>query len=58
LVVGKEKPVPEFVLSASRSAIRVDELAAAMVDIALNGSATDTVGNANLRQMGKRLLKN
>jgi hypothetical protein len=57
LVVGKEKSVPEFVLGASRNAIRVNELAAAMIDIALNGSASDTVGNVKLRQMGKKLLK-
>lgn len=57
LVVGKKKPVPDFVLGVSRNAIRVDELAAAMIDIALNGSATDTVGNARLRQMGRKLLK-
>jgi hypothetical protein len=56
LVVGKNKPVPELILGASRNAIRVDELAAALIDIALSGSATDTVGNAKLRQMGKKLL--
>lgn len=56
LVVGKEKPVPEFVLGVSRNAIRVDELAAAMIDVALRGSANDTLGNAKLRQMGKKLL--
>ena len=56
-MVGKEKSVPEFVLGVSRNAIRVNELAAAMIDIALNGSATDTVGNARLRHMGKKLLK-
>lgn len=49
--------MPEIVLGASRNAIRVDELAAAIIDIARNGSATDTVGNMKLRQMGKKLLK-
>lgn len=57
MVVGTKKPVPEFVLSASRSAIRVNELAAAMIDIALDGSATDTMGNSKLRQRRKKLLR-
>ena len=55
LVVGKKNPMPELIIWASRNAIRVDELAAAMIDIAMNGSATNTVENAMLRQMGKKL---
>ena len=55
LVVGTKNPMPELIIWASRNAIRVDELAAAMIDIAMNGSATNTVENAKLRQMGKKL---
>lgn len=35
----------------------MNELAAAMIDIALNGSAADTVGNVRLRQMGRNCEK-
>jgi hypothetical protein len=34
----------------------VDDLGAAMVDIALNGSEIDTVGNVALRKRGRKLL--
>jgi hypothetical protein len=53
----KESPVPEVLVGLSRQAIRVDELAAAMIDTAINGSEVDTIGNAELRRRGKKLLK-
>jgi hypothetical protein len=56
-VMKKESPVPEVLVGLSRQAIRVDELAAAMIDTAINGSATDTIGNAELRRRGKKLLR-
>jgi hypothetical protein len=58
LVVGKEKPIPEWVLGVSRNAIRVDELAAAMLDVALYGKglSSDTIGNVELRRRGRVIL--
>jgi hypothetical protein len=56
-VLRKETPVPDVLVSMSRQAIRVDELAAAMVELAVMGSESKTIGNAELRSMGKRLLK-
>jgi hypothetical protein len=56
-VMKKESPVPEVLVGLSRQAIRVDELAAATIDTAINGSATDTIGNAELRKRGKKLLR-
>jgi len=56
-VLKKESSVPELLVEASRNAIRVDELAAAMVELAVMGSRSQTIGNAELRSMGKRLLK-
>lgn len=40
-----------------RVAIRVDELAAAMVDIALHRSGSQLYGNSELRSIGKSVLK-
>lgn len=37
--------------------IIVDELAAAMIDIAVNGAETQTISNADLVARGKSLLK-
>jgi hypothetical protein len=44
-------------VGSSRQAIRVDELAAAMIGTAINGNEADTIGNAELRRRGKKLLK-
>jgi hypothetical protein len=56
-VLKKDSVVPEVLVGASRNAIRVDELAIAMVEIAVGGSGSKTFGNSELRIMGKRLLK-
>jgi hypothetical protein len=56
-VLKKESSVPEVLVEASRNVIRVDELAAAMVELAVMGSRSQTIGNAELRSMGKKLLK-
>jgi transcription initiation factor TFIIIB Brf1 subunit/transcription initiation factor TFIIB len=56
-VLKKESVVPDVLVGASRNAIKVDELAAAMVELAVMGSGSNTIGNAELRSMGKRLLK-
>ena len=56
-VVEKESAVPEVLVGMSRNAIRVDELAAAMVESAVMGSGSKTIVNAELRNMGKRLLR-
>jgi hypothetical protein len=39
----------------SWSIIRVDELAPAIIDIALNGDRTETIGNVAVRTKGKDL---
>jgi hypothetical protein len=56
-VLKKESAMPNVLVEVSRNAIRVDELAAAMVELAVMGSGSKTIGNAELRSMGKRLLK-
>ena len=56
-VLKKESAVPEVLAGVSRNAIKVDELAAAMVEIAVMGSGSKTFGNSELRSMGKGLLK-
>lgn len=56
-VLKKESAVPEVLVGVSRNAIRVDELAAAMVEIAVMGSGSKTFGNSELRSIGKRLPK-
>jgi hypothetical protein len=56
-VMKKESPVPEVLVGLSRQAIRVDELAAAMIGTAINGNEADIIGNAELRRRGKKLLK-
>jgi hypothetical protein len=56
-VLKKDSAVPEVLVGVSRNAIRVDELAVAMVEIAVGGSGSKTFGNSELRSMGKRLLK-
>jgi transcription initiation factor TFIIIB Brf1 subunit/transcription initiation factor TFIIB len=56
-VLKKESAVPEVLVGVSRQAIRVDELAAAMVESAVMGSGSRTIGNAESRSMGKKLLK-
>jgi len=56
-VVRKESKVPDLVVGLSRNAIRVNELAAAMVDYALDRHGSETVGNAKLRLLGRKLLK-
>ncbi|KAE9374156.1 hypothetical protein N431DRAFT_404684 [Stipitochalara longipes BDJ] len=56
-VLRNESAVPEVLVEVSRNAIRVDELAAAMIEIAVMGSGSKTFGNSELRSMGKRLLK-
>ncbi|KAN0104872.1 hypothetical protein V8E51_010617 [Hyaloscypha variabilis] len=56
MVLRKENRIPERVVGLSRIAIRIDELAAAMVDSAVNGVGSGTVGNKELRRKGKALL--
>ena len=56
LVIGKEHWIPEWVVGVSRLAIRVDGLAAAMVDCAVGGSGSGTLGNGELRRRGGGLL--
>jgi hypothetical protein len=56
-VLKKDNAVPELLVDFSKQAIRVDELAAAMVEIAVMGSGSKTIRNAELRSLGKRLLK-
>jgi len=56
-VLKKESAVPEVVVGVSRNAIRVDELAAAMIESAVMGGGSQTIGNGELREMGKRVLK-
>lgn len=55
-VLKRQSAVPEVVVGLSKNAIRVDELAAAMVELAVMGNGSKTFGNAELRSMGKRLL--
>lgn len=56
-VLQKDNVVPELLVGFSKQAIRVDELAAAMVELAVMGSGSNTIRNAELRSLGKRLLK-
>lgn len=60
LVVSKEGRSPRdmlgWVLGDSKS-IRVDELAAAMIDVAINGSKQDTLDCQALVLMGREVLK-
>jgi hypothetical protein len=56
-VLKKDNVVPELFVGFSKQAIRVDELAAAMVELAVMGSGSKTIRNAELRGLGKRLLK-
>jgi len=56
-VVPKESMIPDAVVGLSRNAIRVDELGAAMVNCALDRHGSETVGNTELRNLGRRLLK-
>jgi hypothetical protein len=56
MVLRKENRIPERVVGLSRIAIRIDELAAAMVDSAVNGVGSGTVGNKELRRKGKALV--
>jgi hypothetical protein len=56
-VLKKDNIVPELLVDFSKQAIRVDELAAAMVELAVMGSGSKTIWNAELRGVGKRLLK-
>ncbi len=56
-VLKKDNVVPELFVSFSKQAIRVDELAAAMVELTVVGSGSKTIRNAELRSLGKRLLK-
>jgi hypothetical protein len=56
-VMKKESPVPEVLVGLSRQAIRVDQLAAAMIDTAINGSEMNTIGNTELRRRGKKRFR-
>ncbi|KAE9365713.1 hypothetical protein N431DRAFT_385569 [Stipitochalara longipes BDJ] len=56
-VLRKENWIPELAVGLSRVAIRIDELAAFMVDSAVNGVGSGTVGNEELRKKGKALLE-
>lgn len=55
-VVTKESLIPDAVIGLSRNAIRVDELGAAMVNCALDRHGSETVGNTELRTLGRKLL--
>jgi hypothetical protein len=56
-VLKKKSALPEVLVGVSGNAIRVDELAGAMVELAVMGRGSGTIGNAELRTMGKKLLK-
>jgi hypothetical protein len=56
-VLKKESRIPELVVGLSRNAIRVDELAATMIDNATNGSGSGIIKNEELRKRGKALLR-
>ena len=58
MVVRKERRVHEWVPGSGWLAIRVDELAGAMVDSAVRrGGGTRMLENAEVRSMGKAVLK-
>lgn len=52
-----ESCVPEFVVALSRKAIRVDELAATMVDVGLHRDGSGRIGNGDLRRRGREVLR-
>lgn len=61
-VVSKEwrsvRDIMRWVLGTAMSSIRVDELAAAMIAVALQGSEEDTLGdNHTLVMRGREVLK-
>lgn len=56
-VLKKESKVPEVLVGVGGLAIRVDELAAAMVESAVMGNGSTTIGNADLRTVGKKVLR-
>jgi hypothetical protein len=55
LVLSKESYVPSIPVSLSRC-IKVDELAAVMMNIALSGSKKQITENADLRTLGHAML--
>ncbi len=55
-VTGKERGIKNFV-TGFLPMIRVDELAAAMVDTAVNGSKMQTFENGDLVARGTEVLK-
>ncbi len=55
-VIGKERGIKTFV-AGFLPMIQVDELAAAMVDTAINGGKMQTFENGDLVARGKEVLK-
>ncbi len=55
MVLSKESGILRSIMALAPS-VKVDELAAAMVEAAVSGSATQTVENERLRLRGRKLL--
>ncbi len=55
-MLSKENRMMSVIMGLSRS-VRVDELAAVLVNTALNGSETQTIEYDVLRPQGRALLK-
>jgi hypothetical protein len=56
-VLGKEKTWGNAVKGGLPYSIRVDELAAVLLDVAENGAEKDTWKNADLKKRGRELVK-
>ena len=55
-MLGKGNPVPQMLYGVAK-AIKVDTLAAAMIDLAISGGkGKQTMENADLEEMGKAAL--
>jgi len=55
--MGNDGLLPDVAAVLTRNALRVNELAAAMIDNAVTGKGSETVGNMELRRRGKSILK-
>jgi hypothetical protein len=55
-VLTKERTVHSVIRGSLPYTIRVDELAAALINVAENGSELDTLEHADLKQRGKDLI--
>lgn len=56
LVLSKENHLPNMLIGLGRS-IKVNELAATMLKIAMDGNETQTMDNTDLRTVGQAILK-